>query len=150
MQVVYYLSGGPRFQPGFHGSAEAWWVRPERDAPVDERHAVFPISEALYQALIHLGLVDRLCSLPHEGILGAYEEGVLLPAALGAAAGLLCEAANALPPGRLEWVCSRQIAPEPVEYRLTVEAEVVREQLRALAGFFESAVRGGFAVQLWL
>lgn len=145
MRVVYHDSKGPRRQPGFRGIAEAWWVRPDCDRP-----GVFPISEPLYQALVHLGLLDRLCWLPHDGILGEYEEGELLPASLWAAADLIREAADVLSSGRLEWVCSHQIAPEVVEFRLAVDAEVVRGQLRELAAFVERARRRTFAVQLWL
>ncbi len=150
MRVVYHDSSGPLRQPGFRGNAVAWWVRPDRDRPADERHGELPIPECLYHALLHLGLVDRLSALPHAGLLGPFEEGELLPAGLHAAGRLLREAADGLPPGRLDWVCSHQLAPEPVEYRLSADAEVVRGQLRELAGFVETAGRRGFAVQLWL
>jgi hypothetical protein len=83
-------------------------------------------------------------------MIGPHEEGELLPAALETAAGVLREAADALPLDRLEWVCGHQLAPELVEYRLVVEAEAVQSRLRELAGFFEEACGRGFGVQLWL
>lgn len=75
MRVVYHDSSGPLRQPGFRGNAVAWWVRPDRDRPADERHGELPIPECLYHALLHLGLVDRLSALPHAGLLGPFEEG---------------------------------------------------------------------------
>jgi hypothetical protein len=120
------------------------------DRPADERFGEFPIPESLYQALLHLGLVDQLGWLPHDRMLGEYEEGELLPEALEAAARLLREAADDLTTGRLEWVCAHQIAPEPVEYRLAVDAEIVRQQLRELAAIIQAAGRQGFAIHMWL
>jgi hypothetical protein len=142
MRVVYYNASGAPIQSGFRGTAAAWSVRPVLDRAADERLAELAIAEPLYQALFNLGIVDRLATLPHSGMLGRYEEGELSPEGLSAA--------DAMRAGRLEWVCGQQLVPEPVEYRLVVDAEVVRSQLRDLAAFVRTARLQALAVQLWL
>lgn len=77
MKTVYYDSNGPTNQQGFRGGGSAWWVSSEPDRPWDENFAEFALSEHLYSALFHLGVIEGLCELPHDGLLGAYEEGIL-------------------------------------------------------------------------
>jgi len=82
MKIAYYDHHGPRNQPGFRGGGTAWWVRSDPERPWDEHFAEFDISEQLYWAIFHLGIIDDLAELPYSGLLGAYEEGILLASAL--------------------------------------------------------------------
>ncbi len=61
----------------------AWWVRPDPDRPWDEHFAELKISEQLYWALWHLGIVDDFEELPNDGWLDAYEDGILFSSGLG-------------------------------------------------------------------
>lgn len=150
MKTVYYDNHGPRNQQGFRGEGSAWWVRAESDGPWDERFAELDISEELYWALFHLGIIDKFCELPHDGLLGAYEEGVLRAEGLGKAAEVLLHKARNLSSGAHDWSCSELVGPDRIEYRIRVEATSLRRYLIALADFFNEASSKGFDVQLWL
>jgi hypothetical protein len=152
MKTVYYDKSGPKNQQGFRGGGSAWWVRPEPDRPWDEHFAEFSISEQLYTALFQLGIIDDFyeLGLPIEGLLGAYEEGVLRASGLGNAADLLDQRAQDLLPGTYEWNCAKQVSPDQVKFKIVVEATVLNKELLALADFFRQAASAGFDVQLWL
>jgi hypothetical protein len=150
MKTVYYDNRGPKNQRGFRGGGSAWWVRRESDRPWDEHFAEFDISEDLYWALFHLGLMDDFYGLPHDGLLGAYEEGVLRAEGLGKAAEVLLDKAQNLSSGTYEWICSEQVRPDRIEYRILVNAAALRRELIALAEFLDGAPSKGYDVQLWL
>jgi hypothetical protein len=150
MKTVYYDNNGPERQQGFRGGGAAWWVRSDPDRVWDEHAAEFSISEPLYWGLFHLGLIDDFGELPHEGLLDAYEEGILRSTALVNAADLLHQRAQDLSPGTYEWRCSTQVSPDKIEYKILVDASALNQDLVALAAFFTEAVSQGFDVQLWL
>jgi hypothetical protein len=150
MKTVYYDNNGPRNQQGFRGGGAAWWIRSEPERPWDEHLAEFRISEHLYWALFHLGIIDDFYKLPYEGLLGAYEEGILRSSGLGSASELLRQRAQNLSPGTYEWGCSKQLSPDTIEYKILVDASALQEDLLALAAFLGEAASHGFDVQLWL
>ncbi len=150
MKTVYYDKNGPENQRGFRGGGSAWWVRSEPDRPWDEHFAEFSISEHLYWALFHLGIIDDFYELPYEGLLGAYEEGILASSGLSNASELLRQKAQGIPAGTYEWLCSEQVSPDKIEYKILVDASVLTQDLLALADFVREAASHGFDVQLWL
>ncbi len=150
MKTVYYDNHGAGNQQGFRGGGAAWWIRPQPDRAWDEHLAEFSISEQLYWGIFHLGVIDDLYELPYDGLLGAYEEGILKSSGLGNAAELLRRRAENLSAGTYEWVCAKQLSPDQVEYRILVDAEALQEELLALANFLSEAASHGFDVQLWL
>jgi hypothetical protein len=150
MKTIYYDNNGPENQAGFRGGGSAWWVRPEPDRPWDEYFAEFSISEQLYWALIHLRIIDDFYELPHAGLLGAYEEGILRSSGLGQASELLRQRAEALAESTYEWDCAKQLSPEKIDYKIQVQAAALKEELLALADFLDAAESRGFDVQLWL
>jgi hypothetical protein len=150
MKIVYYDNNGPKNQQGFRGGASAWWVRPEPDRPWDEHFAEFNISEQLYWTIFHLGIVDDFYELPYDGLLGAYEEGILKSSGLADASELLQHRAENLIDGTYEWGCAEQISPDEVEYKIRVDAAALKQEILALAYFLSEAASHGFDVQLWL
>jgi hypothetical protein len=150
VKTVYYDSNGPTNQQGFRGGGSAWWVSSEPDRPWDENFAEFALSEHLYSALFHLGVMEDLCELPHDGLLGAYEEGILRSSGLRKATELLNQRAQDLSPGPYEWDCSKQFSPEKIEYKIIVDSASLKRELIALADFLETTADRGFDVQLWL
>jgi hypothetical protein len=150
MKIIYYDKYGPANQAGFRGGGSAWWVRPDPDRPWDEHFAEFDISEQLYQALFHLGIIDDFYEFPYEGLLGAYEEGILRSASLENAAELLRVRAVGPIEDKYEWRCAKQFSPQEIEYRIVVDASALKGELLALAGFLSEAASRGHDVQLWL
>jgi hypothetical protein len=150
VKTVYYDNHGPENQPGFRNGGTAWWVRSEPDRLWDEHFAEFPISEPLYWALFHLGIIDDFYQLPYEGLLGAYEEGILRSSGLSSAYELLRQRAQHLSPGTYEWLCSTQMSADKIQYKIRVTASALKGDLLALADFFKGAAGRGFDVQLWL
>jgi hypothetical protein len=148
-KTVYYDQRGPRRQHGFRGFASARWI----DAPRSRAASVgaeLPIPEQLYWALFELGLADQLARLPAEGELDPYDESTLYPEALSKACHLLSERAQTLAQQRYDWLCSRQLRPEHVEYRISVNAPQLASELRSLSSFLGNASKSGYAVQLAL
>jgi len=133
-----------------HGGGFAWWVRPAPDRPWNERFGEFDISEQLYSALFHLGITDRLNELPHDGLLDAHEEGILLMSGLARASELLKESAENLVEDSYELSCGKRIGPEEIDCKIEVEAKTLKQDLASLAEFLRSAGEKGFDVQLWL
>jgi hypothetical protein len=149
MTTVYYDSNGPRNQPGFRGGGSAWRVSSDLDRPWDRHFAEFDIPEQLYWALFHLGLIDDFGELAYDGLLGAYEEGILRSAGLGNAGELLREKADTLTQSTYEWGCAKQFSPDRIEYKIRVDAATLKQELLALADFMSKAASQGFDVQLW-
>lgn len=150
MDVIYYDLANPKSLGAVRGTTRAWWIRQRHDRPWDERFGEFDIEAPLFQALFHLELVDRLLELPHEGLLGAYEEGALLREGLERAAEILEDQARGLGANTYDWLIARQVQPERIEYRIRVEAETLRRQLEQLARFLREGAHQGYDVQLWL
>jgi hypothetical protein len=150
MKTVYYDKNGPPNQVGFRGGGSAWHVSPEPDRPWDEHFAELDVSEQLYQALFHLGIIDDFYELPNHGLLGAYEEGILRSSGLKKAAELLCRRAEGLVEDRYEWPCAKQFSPEEIEFKIIVDSGELKAELLALADFFVAAASSGYDVQLWL
>lgn len=150
MKTIYYDVNGPEHQPGFRGGGSAWWVRPEPDRPWEDHFAEFSISEQLYWALFHLGIIDDFCGLPYDGLLGAYEEGILRSSGLGQASELLRQRAENLAESTYEWGCAKQFSPEKIDYKIQVQAVALKEELLALADYLDAAASRDFDVQLWL
>jgi hypothetical protein len=150
VKIVYYDDDGPKNQMGFRGGGSAWWVRSEPDRPWDERFAELDISEHLYVAFFKLGIMDDFYELPHDGLMGPYEEGSLLSAGLGRAADILRQRARDLSPGIYEWSCGEQVKPDKIEYRIRGDGLALKQEILALADFLEAAVARGYNVQLWL
>lgn len=150
MKTIYYDNHGSRNQLGFRGGGSAWWVRPQPDRPWDEHFAEFDVSEQLYWALFRLRIIEDFCGLSHDGLLGAYEEGILRSSTLGNASELLNRRAQNLSPRTFEWDCSKQLSPDKIEYKILVDAEALKQELMALADFLDAAASRGFDVQLWL
>jgi hypothetical protein len=150
MKIVYYDNNGPRNQRGFLGGGSAWSVSPEPDRPWDEHFAEFDISEHLYWALFYLGIIDDFCELPHDWLLGAYEEGTLKSAGLAQASEILRARAENLVESTYEWSCSEQLSPNEMEFKIQVDSGILRHELLALADFLDGAASRGLDVQLWL
>jgi hypothetical protein len=150
MKTIYYDNNGARNQPGFRGGGSAWWVSSDPDRPWDEHLAEFDISEQLYWAIFHLGIIDDLAELPYHGLLGSYEEGILGSSGPGNAAELLRGKAENLMEGTYEWDCAKQFSPDAITYKLRVDAATLQQELLALADFLYQAASCGFDVQLWL
>jgi hypothetical protein len=147
---VYYEQNGPPLQPGFRGGGRAWLVRPEPNRPWDEHFGEFEITEQLYWSLFNLSIIDALEQLPHDGLMGAYEEGVLLASSLNRASEILRERATNLGATDYEWDCGTQIKPVKVQYKIIVEPARLKEELLSLADFVDTAASQGYNVQLWL
>lgn len=150
MKTIYHDNNGPRNQPGFRGGGSAWWVSSDPDRPWDEHFAEFSISEGLYWAMFHLGIIDDFGELPYDGLLGAYEEGILRSSGLGNASELLHERAANLMDGTYEWTCSKQFSPDKIEYKIRIDAATLKQELLALTDFLSKAASHGYDVQLWL
>ncbi len=114
-KTIYYDENGPEIQPGFRGFGRAWWARSGTDSEWDEHFGEFKISEQLYWSLFHLGIVDALEELPHDWLIGAYEEGILLASGLNRASEILREQAHDLAATRYEWDCLQQFSPEKIQ-----------------------------------
>ncbi len=150
MKTVYYNNDGPESQLGFRGGGSAWWVSSDPNRPWDEHFAEFDISERLYWAIFHLGVIDDFAELPYDGLLGSYEEGILKSSGLENARELLRQKADALTDGTYEWDCAKQFSPDMVEFKIRVDAATLKQELLALAAFLNEAASRGFDVQLWL
>lgn len=147
---IYYDPGGPELQRGFRCIAEAWWVDPRSDRPWDEHFGLLSIPEPLYQALFCLKIVDDLAALPHEFILGAYEEGILRNDGLPEASTILRSAAQDLDE-TYDWlVATTWEGSDEISFRISVDGPELREGLVGLAAFMEEGARRGYDVQLWL
>jgi hypothetical protein len=150
MKTIYYDSNGPGNQPGFRGGGTAWWVSSDPDRPWDQHFAEFDISEQLYWAIFHLGIIDDFGELPYDGLLGAYEEGILRSAGLENAVELLHHKAEGLTESAYEWDCAKQFSPDKIVYKILVDSATLKQQLLALAHFMSKAASYGYGVQLWL
>ncbi len=150
MKTIYHDNNGPSNQPGFRGGGTGWWVSSDPDRPWDEHFAEFSISEQLYWAIFHLGIIDDFGELPYDGLLGSYEEGILRSAGLGNAVELLRHKAEGLTESAYEWGCAKQFSPDKIEYKIRVDAATLKKELLALADFLSNAASQGFDVQLWL
>lgn len=150
MKVIYYDPDGPRSQSGFRGFGEAWLVAPDPDRPWDENHGVFPISEHLYWSLFRLGIIEDLQDLPHEGLLGAHEEGILANSGLIRASELLRSYARTVGDERYDWRCAQEFWPDKIDYRIIVDGERLREELTGLADFLREGATRGLDARLWL
>mgnify|MGYP001556514465 CR=1 FL=1 len=142
MRTIYFDKEGPRRQPGFRGFGAARRLRAR-----DELH---PIREELYWALFELGLANDFARLSASCDLEPYCEGTLQPEDAERAASLLEERAQSLAQQRYDWLCSRQLRPDHVEYRISVDAPELASELESLSRFFTSASAAGDAVQLAL
>jgi hypothetical protein len=150
MKTIYYDNNGPGNQPGFRGGGSAWWVSSDPDRPWDEHFAEFVISEPLYWAIFHLGIIDDFAELPHDGLLGSYEEGILKSSGLENAVELLRQKAEGLTESTYEWGCAKQFIPDKIEYKIRVDSAKLKQELLDLADFLSTAASQGFDVQLWL
>ena len=152
MKIVYYDHSGPEHQVGFRGGGSAWRIsaEPDSERPWNEHFAEFSISERLYWSLFHLGIIDDFCKLPHYGLLGGHEEGILRSSGLANASELLRQRAENLIEGEYEWNCGKQFNPDQVEYKILVDAGVLRDELIAFADFLSESASQGLDVQLWL
>jgi hypothetical protein len=150
MKTIYYDNNGPGNQPGFRGGGTAWWVSSDPDRPWDEHFAEFDISEQLYWAIFHLGIIDDFGELPYDGLLGSYEEGILKSSGLGNASDLLRQKAENLVDGTYDWGCAKQFSPDKIEYKIRVDAATLKQELLALADFLSKAASHDYDVQLWL
>jgi hypothetical protein len=150
MKTIYYDSNGPGNQPGFRGGGSAWWVTSNPDRPWDEHFGEFDISEPLYWALFHLGIIDDFAELPYDGLLGSHEEGILKSSGLQSAVELLRRKAESLTESTYEWGCTKQFSPERIEYKIRVDAAKLKQELLALEDFLTEAASQGLDVQLWL
>jgi hypothetical protein len=151
MKIIYYNSDGPRSQRGFRGFGEALLVEHDPNRPWDENHGVFPISEHLYWSLFHLGIIEDLAELPHEGLLGGHEEGILFNSGLIQASKLLHSYAQTVASNeRYDWRCAQEVWPDKIEYRIIVDGERLRQELIGLADFLREGATRGLDVQLWL
>ena len=149
-RIIYYDPNGPRDQKGFRGSSEAWWVGQNPYRSWDERFGTFDLSEALYWSLFKFDIVEEILDLPHQFILGAYEEGILLNRALADASSILRKHADALE-SNYEWQFSGgKEGRDDLIYRILVDSRKLREELIALAEFLEEGAQRGYDVQLWL
>jgi len=135
MKTIYYDNDGPENQAGFRGGGSAWWVRSDPERSWDEHFAVFSISEQLYWAIFHLGIIDAFYELPYDGLLGAYEEGILRSSGLGKAGELVRQKAATLIEGTYEWDCAKQFSPDRIDYKVRVDAATLKQELLALADF---------------
>jgi hypothetical protein len=150
MKTIYYDNNGPRSQPAFRGGGSAWWVSSDPDRPWDDNFAEFDISEQLYWAIFHLGIIDDLAELPYDGLLGSYEEGILKSSGLEDAGELLRRRAESLTESIYEWDCAKQLGPDRIDYKVRVDAAALKQELFALADFLSQAASRGLDVQLWL
>jgi hypothetical protein len=145
--VIYYNSESD--SDDFRDSV-AWWVIPDMTRPADEHFGELHISKHLYEALFSLGIIYSLQKLPHELILGDYEEGILIGSGVVDAVEILRDKASSLPQSTYDWHCGEQIKPERIEYRIKVDAVVLKQELIMLADFLSEAASNNYAVQLWL
>jgi len=149
-KTIYYDEHGPEIQYGFRNGSRAWWVRLDPDSEWGEHLGEFEISEHLYWSLFHLGMIDALEELPHDGLMGAYKESILLLSSLDRASEILREHADNLAETRYEWDCLHQFRPEKIQYKIVVEATRLKRELLALADFMDRGASLGYNVQLWL
>jgi hypothetical protein len=149
MKRLWYDPSGendPIFRTG-----EAWMVSPSPDRPWHEHFAQLPLSANTYCGVFHFGIIDKLEHLPTERLpIGAYEEGVLLPAGVGEAAQILRASAAALKQETCDVKVSTRWTPERLELWMTIDVQALREALVDLATFIEEGARNGYTVQLWL
>ncbi|MFC1833591.1 hypothetical protein ACFL2Q_02510 [Thermodesulfobacteriota bacterium] len=150
MKTVYYNPEGPRIQEGFGGGGSAWWVSPEPDSPWDERFRELQISEQLFWAMWHLGVIEGFSGLPSEGPVDHYEEGILLTSGLPQASEILLQRAQNISEGIYEWRCGSRVSPPRIEYKVRVKSDQVKRDLIALAEFLLGAASRGYDVQFWL
>lgn len=143
-RVVYYDETDPGLQMGFRCVAAAWWVVP---GEVAECLRSMRITEPLYWALHHLGIVDALYELPITGIIGPYEEGIVLNEGLPRFARMLRDQADRLEPA-YDWLCAG--GSEGVSYRIKADRPTLRSAMLELTTFVEEAAQCGHDVQLWL
>ncbi len=148
-QIIYYDPQDTERQHSSYRGGEAWWVTPGEHRPVNENFGKLELSPVVYQALLQ-GPLEQFQELPHEGILGDYEEGSLLPDTLADAARILRAAADSLGPEEEDVVCAYQVSPGNIDYRMKLPPEEVRSGFRELAGFMDGAREKGCGVQLCL
>lgn len=131
-----------------HGRAQL--VSHGREGATGEESTIFPLSEALYQSLFQLGILNRFATgVPNNGWLDMAEEGILFHEGLHRAVQLLHHDAACAMGNTYDWLCSQQF-PTGIEYRLRVDGCELQRELLALAAFFEEGVQRGCDVQLWL
>jgi len=148
-QIIYYdPQDTGRHHSSFRGGT-ACWVLVGEDRPVGENFGELPLSPAVYQALLR-GPLEEFYDLPHDGMLGDYEEGTLLPDALTDAARVLRTAADSIGPNEEEVICAYNAHPGNIDYRMKLPPEEVRSGFRELAGFMEGAREKGYGVELCL
>lgn len=150
MKIVYCDTNVPGQYNGCKRGGSAWWVRRDPDRVWDEHFGEFNISPELYWSLFQLGIIDAFCELPTSGLLGAYEEGIVLSSGLTRASEVLRRQVDRLSGGAYEWSCGKQLSPEKIEYKIIVNGAVLKEELVSLADFLSGAASRGFDVQFWL
>ena len=131
-------------------TGQAWLVEPDPHSSCDENFGVLEISVHAYHALVYLGAVDELAQLPHLFILGAWEEGVILPPGLPEAAEILGRFSVSLESRELDVLVMTRVGDEPAEFRIRIDPAEVRASFRDLAAFFHKGAELGYGVQLWL
>lgn len=129
---------------------EAVMVNPDPPSLVDENFGTLRISPYTYQGLFEFSIIYMLAKLPNDGWLGQSECGILYPQGLLQAADILECAAKKIDDHVRDVLCSTQISPKQIQYRMKLQPEEVRKGLGELAAFCRSAAEKGYAVQLCL
>lgn len=149
-EVIYYDPFIDGTEQSNFRDGEAWLVNPDPASPADENFGILKISASTYEGLFFLGIIEQLQALPHDYLLGAYEEGILYPEALPRAADILERTADSIGNELRDVLCLTQTQPKRVEYRMKIQPGHLREGLRELAMFCRGASLKGYGVQLWL
>ena len=149
-EVVYFDPSAEPMPHIFRGGS-ACFVGPDDSEQTEQ--CDLDISPFAYYGMLDLGIIDKLEELPHQFILGTYEEGILWPDTLLPAAGILDNAASTLGNKSLDIRCFNwynQGMPHSVQYRIKIPREILRKELTALASHFRKAEKKGYGVQLFL
>jgi len=147
--AIYYDS--TRTDQGMYfRTGQAWLVVPDPHSSCDENFGQLEIPVHAYHALVYLGAIDEVAQLPHLFILGAWEEGVILPPGLPEAADKLERFLDTLESRELDALIMTRVGGDPVEFRIKIDPEQVRASFRDLAAFFRKGAELGYGVQLWL
>lgn len=158
-RIIYFkadLEDGAVFRSGRAVMWEVADLCADRQPACDSPDAAAPISVALSHAMSALGVVDGLQELPHLFLIGAFEDGILLPEALDEAARLLETMTydSAAAPQDYDFLCGQQVEGERntvvVQYRLKVARRPLQDEANQLAAFVRRAAALGRAVALEL
>lgn len=94
-------------------TGQAWLVVPDPHSSCDENFGELDIPVHAYHALVYLGAIDQLARLPHLFILGAWEEGVILPPGLQEAAEILERFSETLESHELDALIMTRMGDDP-------------------------------------